>query len=71
MQPDLPPDPFADVGLNLRILLWGVQEYDEETGEVIIKMTAEGWGWLHTICDEVDSDGTYGHLSIRTLEEEV
>lgn len=64
-------DPFADVDLNIRILLWGVQEYDEDTGEVTIKMTAEGWGWLHAVSDEVDSDGTYGHLAIRTLEEEV
>lgn len=59
-----PVEPFDD---SESIQLWRVVEADEE--RVILELTPEGWGWLHTIEENViTSDGTYGHLWIKPRE---
>jgi hypothetical protein len=63
---NIPQDPFRFE----QVRLWRVISVDETTGEVNVKMTAEGWGWLHTISDAVESDGTYGSLFMNYVEAE-
>lgn len=67
MDAELPPDPFADE--ELRYLLWRVREIDEVTGDVTVKLSAVGWGWLHTL-EGIESDGTYGKLTVSTSEDD-
>lgn len=62
-EPD-PVDPFARESIRL----WRVLYVEDETGEVHVGLTPEGWGWLHTL-DGVSSNGTYGDLLITVRED--
>lgn len=61
---ELPHDPFENT--QLQVHLWTVEQDFSETGDdtVVIRFTAEGWGWLHTT--DVSSDGTLGFLDLVT-----
>lgn len=60
-----PLDPFS--GESIR--LWRVLSVDDDdSGEVLVALTREGWGWLHTLTS-IESDGTYGSLLITERED--
>jgi hypothetical protein len=57
-------DPFTAETIRL----WRVLSVEDETDEVLVALTKEGWGWLHTLMG-IESDGTYGSLLITERED--